>query len=126
MGAFAVAAGFGFAAAYGFAAAFGFAGAFGIVIFGAAGAGGGAAGVAAGAAWPFNAASTSWVWPSTCTLGQILAMLPFRSEERRVGKSVSVRVDLVGRRVIKKKKKQRTNLIQERKRMSLSKYIEEI
>src|SRR3546814_17646578 len=29
-----------------------------------------------------------------------------RSEERRVGKSVSVRVDLGGRRIIKKKKKQ--------------------
>src|SRR3546814_12122769 len=31
------------------------------------------------------------------------ALLP-RSEERRVGKSVSVRVDLGGRRIIKKKK----------------------
>src|SRR3546814_4572698 len=32
--------------------------------------------------------------------------VPFdRSEERRVGKSVSVRVDLGGRRIIKKKKK---------------------
>src|SRR3546814_13688108 len=30
-----------------------------------------------------------------------------RSEERRVGKSVSVRVDLGGRRIIKKKKKQK-------------------
>src|SRR3546814_14132785 len=30
----------------------------------------------------------------------------FRSEERRVGKSVSVRVDLGGRRIIKKKKTQ--------------------
>src|SRR3546814_9701314 len=30
-----------------------------------------------------------------------------RSEERRVGKSVSVRVDLGGRRIIKKKKKRR-------------------
>src|SRR3546814_2371637 len=29
-----------------------------------------------------------------------------RSEERRVGKSVSVRVDLGGRRIIKKKKKE--------------------
>src|SRR3546814_20445617 len=29
---------------------------------------------------------------------------PLRSEERRVGKSVSVRVDLGGRRIIKKKK----------------------
>src|SRR3546814_12173456 len=29
---------------------------------------------------------------------------PSRSEERRVGKSVSVRVDLGGRRIIKKKK----------------------
>src|SRR3546814_15160552 len=31
---------------------------------------------------------------------------PPRSEERRVGKSVSVRVDLGGRRIIKKKKQQ--------------------
>src|SRR3546814_13982597 len=31
---------------------------------------------------------------------------PARSEERRVGKGVSVRVDLGGRRIIKKKKKQ--------------------
>src|SRR3546814_11262408 len=31
---------------------------------------------------------------------------PARSEERRVGKSVSVRVDRGGRRIIKKKKKQ--------------------
>src|SRR3546814_18002569 len=31
-----------------------------------------------------------------------------RSEERRVGKSVSVRVDLGGRRIIKKKKQTRT------------------
>src|SRR3546814_4802457 len=31
-----------------------------------------------------------------------------RSEERRVGKSVSVRVDLGGRRIIKKKKKNQT------------------
>src|SRR3546814_5898495 len=30
-----------------------------------------------------------------------------RSEERRVGKSVSVRVDLGGRRIIKKKKKEK-------------------
>src|SRR3546814_13905699 len=32
-----------------------------------------------------------------------------RSEERRVGKSVSVRVDLGGRRIIKKNKKQNSN-----------------
>src|SRR3546814_11173727 len=32
------------------------------------------------------------------------AMIGFRSEERRVGTSVSVRVDLGGRRIIKKKK----------------------
>src|SRR3546814_11094261 len=31
-----------------------------------------------------------------------------RSEERRVGKSVSVRVDLGGRRIIKKKNKKKT------------------
>src|SRR3546814_10953520 len=35
------------------------------------------------------------------------ALLP-RSEERRVGKSVSVRVDLGGRRIIKKKKRKKT------------------
>src|SRR3546814_11943421 len=34
----------------------------------------------------------------------LLARLQARSEERRVGKSVSVRVDLGGRRIIKKKK----------------------
>src|SRR3546814_16367413 len=34
--------------------------------------------------------------------------LPERSEERRVGKSVSVRVDLGGRRIIKKKKERIT------------------
>src|SRR3546814_18220925 len=33
-----------------------------------------------------------------------------RSEERRVGKSVSVRVDLGGRRIIKKKKKKITDI----------------
>src|SRR3546814_17925810 len=32
-----------------------------------------------------------------------------RSEERRVGKSVSVRVDLGGRRILKKKKKEAKN-----------------
>src|SRR3546814_18553652 len=35
---------------------------------------------------------------------------PLRSEERRVGKSVSVRVDLGGRRVLKKKKKRSYNV----------------
>src|SRR3546814_12366340 len=34
----------------------------------------------------------------------ILGKRSFRSEERRVGKDVSVRVDLGGRRIIKKKK----------------------
>src|SRR3546814_15129463 len=33
-----------------------------------------------------------------------LRLVPERSEERRVGKSVSVRVDLGGRRIMKKKK----------------------
>src|SRR3546814_15134598 len=36
------------------------------------------------------------------------AAFEYRSEERRVGKSVSVRVDLGGRRIIKKKKKMNT------------------
>src|SRR3546814_16582275 len=35
----------------------------------------------------------------------VTLLSPERSEERRVGKSVSVRVDLGGRRIIKKKKK---------------------
>src|SRR3546814_21107628 len=34
-----------------------------------------------------------------------------RSEERRVGKGVSVRVDLGGRRIIKKKKKRNSQMI---------------
>src|SRR3546814_18256017 len=34
-----------------------------------------------------------------------LILMPLRSEERRVGKSVSVRVDLGGRRIINKKTK---------------------
>src|SRR3546814_11109899 len=38
-----------------------------------------------------------------------LRTLSSRSEERRVGKSVSVRVDLGGRRIIKKKTKEHTN-----------------
>src|SRR3546814_13486000 len=46
---------------------------------------------------------------SEVTTRRTLAVLYFRfwrrSEERRVGKSVSVRVDLGGRRIIKKKKK---------------------
>src|SRR3546814_13414911 len=37
-------------------------------------------------------------------VGQLLTQLIGRSEERRVGKSVSVRVDLGGRRSIKKNK----------------------
>src|SRR3546814_12584031 len=36
--------------------------------------------------------------------------LNLRSEERRVGKSVSVRVDLGGRRIIKKKKKEKEKI----------------
>src|SRR3546814_13369450 len=44
------------------------------------------------------AAVTSFVDPA------VNFALQFRSEERRVGKSVSVRVDLGGRRIIKKKK----------------------
>src|SRR3546814_17404970 len=36
-------------------------------------------------------------------------MTDMRSEERRVGKSVSVRVDLGGRRIIKNKNKKRSN-----------------
>src|SRR3546814_13448751 len=39
--------------------------------------------------------------------GQSLRTLYQRSEERRVGKSVSVRVDLGGRRIIKKKNKKK-------------------
>src|SRR3546814_14153062 len=34
----------------------------------------------------------------------------YRSEERRVGKEVSVRVDLGGRRIIKKKNRTQTNI----------------
>src|SRR3546814_18039454 len=37
-------------------------------------------------------------------LDKAVDMITTRSEERRVGKSVSVRVDLGGRRIIKKKK----------------------
>src|SRR3546814_12959217 len=40
-------------------------------------------------------------------MGNRLALLCDRSEERRVGKEVFVRVDLGGRRSIKKKKKQK-------------------
>src|SRR3546814_12573988 len=36
-----------------------------------------------------------------------------RSDERRVGKSVSVRLDLGGRRIIKKKKKKYNNRLQD-------------
>src|SRR3546814_17752706 len=36
---------------------------------------------------------------------QVMSLYNARSEERRVGKSVSVRVDLGGRRILKKKKK---------------------
>src|SRR3546814_11692558 len=39
----------------------------------------------------------------------LLKMLAMRSEERRVGKEWSVRVDLGGRSIIKKKKKKTTN-----------------
>src|SRR3546814_16471129 len=39
---------------------------------------------------------------------RIEILAAFRSEERRVGKSVSVRVDLGGRRIIKKKKNENT------------------
>src|SRR3546814_16075101 len=50
-------------------------------------------------------------WPSmrrttSTTKSRNAALSINRSEERRVGKSVSVRVDLGGRRIIKKKKKQ--------------------
>src|SRR3546814_6867852 len=48
--------------------------------------------------------------PGTAFQGDRVAscLAASRSEERRVGKSVSVRVDLGGRRIIKKKKKNRT------------------
>src|SRR6056297_3986257 len=47
--------------------------------------------------WPPSRRSC---WAAWCWAG--------RSEERRVGKSVSVRVDLGGRRIIKKKKNKNT------------------
>src|SRR3546814_10972528 len=54
------------------------------------------------------------VWVAMKTIAEVVESaasfdLPDpRSEERRVGKSVSVRVDLGGRRIIKKKKKKST------------------
>src|SRR3546814_12158965 len=45
---------------------------------------------------------TAWRRPSMSR--NVAALRSGRSEERRVGKSVSVRVDLGGRRIIKKKK----------------------
>src|SRR3546814_16851996 len=51
-----------------------------------------------------------------CTTAAIhrdrLAALQARSEERRVGKEVSVRVDLGGRRILKKKKQQQIHRTQ--------------
>src|SRR5213076_3481634 len=47
----------------------------------------------------------SWVCPSRIAGGCTSACRRPRSEERRVGKSVTNRVDLGGRRIIKKKKK---------------------
>src|SRR6184192_4603730 len=46
---------------------------------------------------------------------------PPRSEERRVGKSVNRRVDLGGRRIIKKKKKTNKKKAKHAQRQSLSK-----
>src|SRR3546814_18038466 len=46
--------------------------------------------------------------------GRIVDMKGARSEERRVGKSVSVRVDLGGRSIIKKKKTHKNILIQQK------------
>src|SRR3546814_14949540 len=43
-----------------------------------------------------------------------------RSEERREGKSVSVRVDLGGRRIIKKKKRKQTKKVHLRKRNTIT------
>src|SRR3546814_19324150 len=45
---------------------------------------------------------------SSCPAHRPSAYPAQRSEERRVGKSVSVRVDLGGRRIIKKKKSRHT------------------
>src|SRR3546814_14387640 len=45
-----------------------------------------------------------WITPATVTSAVDRLEKAERSEERRVGKSVSVRVDLGGRRIIKKKK----------------------
>src|SRR3546814_18226275 len=57
----------------------------------------------------FTPASLGLVTPDTkrriaADCGKCFASLSISSEERRVGKSVSVRVDLGGRRMIKKKK----------------------
>src|SRR3546814_1962161 len=57
--------------------------------------------------------STAPVMDLGCGLGLLAHALRQdgqRSEERRVGKSVSVRVDLGGRRIIKKKKHRRRNV----------------
>src|SRR3546814_14818960 len=48
---------------------------------------------------------------SRATTRTVVSGSLLRSEERRVGKSVSVRVDLGGRRIITKKKDQNTNTI---------------
>src|SRR3546814_11556913 len=47
--------------------------------------------------------------PAGCPAPPVAVALPPRSEERRVGKAVSVRVDLGGRRIIKKKKQLHTH-----------------
>src|SRR3546814_17297189 len=57
---------------------------------------------------PVSACRLGWrgIWRGSALGRAAMTERPFpdRSEERRVGKSVSVRVDLGGRRIIKKKK----------------------
>src|SRR3546814_16760095 len=57
--------------------------------------------------WPPSLTRSAGIAPSTAAaIGGVSggsAAATMRSEERRVGKSVSVRVDLGGRRIIKKK-----------------------
>src|SRR3546814_19429884 len=58
--------------------------------------------------WGAAAASAPLAMPQNAATGRRYSginVLILRSEERRVGKDVSVRVDLGGRRIIKKKKK---------------------
>src|SRR3546814_11444023 len=52
--------------------------------------------------------------------GRVAAVAQARSEERRVGKDVSVRVDLGGRRIIKKKTKNVTTT--DTRKTTLSRY----